>query len=303
MVATVPSVGLQAEPPLLRSGKVRDVYDLGEYLLMVASDRISAFDVVLPTPVPGKGSILTQLSNFWFGKLAEIVPNHLTGITPSSVARIPDVDDLDARAVVVRRAERIDIECVVRGYLAGSAWAAYQRDPVVFGHALPAGLRQASKLPAPIFTPAVKSDTGHDLTITIAELMGRIGNELSARLERLSTEMYLASRGIAERSGILIADTKFEFGWVDGELTLIDEVLTPDSSRFWDAALYSPGIDPPSFDKQFVRDWLERSGWDKQPPGPDLPTDVVDGTLKRYREAFARLTGTTFDKRPVGRSG
>ena len=303
MAATVPSIGLRAQPPLLRSGKVRDVFDLGENLLMVASDRISAFDVVLPTPVLGKGSILTQLSNYWFSELAAIVPNHLTGIVPSSVAHLPGVDDLDARSVVVRRAERIDIECVVRGYLAGSAWAAYRRDPVVFGYRLPAGLTQASKLPAPIFTPAVKADTGHDMTITAAELMDRIGADLSARLEQISTELYLASSDHAEREGILIADTKFEFGWVDGELTLIDEVLTPDSSRFWDATLYSPGIDPPSFDKQFVRDWLERSGWEKRPPGPALPTDVVDGTLARYHEAFTRLTGTTFDKWPAGRAG
>jgi len=290
-------------PRLLRSGKVRDVYDLGEHLLMVASDRISAFDVVLPTPVTGKGAILTQLSNHWFARLAGIVPNHLTGIVPSTVADVASADDLDARAVVVRRAERIDIECVVRGYLAGSAWSAYRHDPVVFGHGLPAGLSQAAELPEPIFTPAIKADSGHDVTITVADLGGRVGADLSVRLERLSLELYHAARAAAERSGVIIADTKFEFGWIDGELTLIDEALTPDSSRFWDAALYATGIDPPSFDKQFVRDWLADTGWDKRPPGPELPAAVVDGTHARYREAFSRLTGTTIDEWLAGRAG
>jgi len=290
-------------PRLLRAGKVRDVYDLGEYLLMVASDRISAFDVILPTQVPGKGAILTQLSNHWFARLAGIVPNHLTGIAPSTVAEVAGLNDLDARAVVVRRAERIDIECVVRGYLAGSAWGAYRRDPVLFGHELPKGLSQASQLPEPIFTPAIKADTGHDITVTVAELADRIGSELSERLEHVSVELYDAARATAERSGIIIADTKFEFGWVDGELTLIDEALTPDSSRFWDAARYAPETDPPSFDKQFVRDWLEGTGWDKRPPGPELPSKVIDGTLSRYREAFLRLTGTTIDEWLAGRAG
>lgn len=303
MAARVSDAAASAQPPLLRSGKVRDVYDLGDRLLMVASDRISAFDVVLPTAVPGKGAILTQLSSFWFGELGRVVPNHLTGTVPSTVADVPGVDDLDARSVVVRRAERIDIECVVRGYLAGSAWAAYRRGPTVFGHRLPDGLAQAGALPEPIFTPAIKADTGHDVTITVAELASRIGRELSARLERISVELYLAARAVADRAGILIADTKLEFGWVDGELTLIDEALTPDSSRFWDAARYRPGSEPPSFDKQYVRDWLEQSGWDKRPPGPELPDAVVDGTLARYREAFERLTGTTVDERLASRAG
>jgi len=297
------SAGPLTEPLLLRSGKVRDVYDLGDHLLMVASDRISAFDVVLPTEVVGKGAILTQLSNFWFVMLSSIVPNHLTGIDPSTVADVPGVNDLDARSVVVRRAERVDIECVVRGYLAGSAWSAYRRNPVVFGHRLPLGLEQAAALPEPIFTPAIKSDTGHDFTITVAELMNQIGSELSSRLERISTELYLASGRVAKEAGIIVADTKFEFGWIDGELTLIDEALTPDSSRFWDAATYAPGIDPPSFDKQFVRDWLERSGWDKRPPGPELPDEVVAGTLARYQAAFSRLTGRSIDKWLAGRTG
>jgi len=290
-------------PQLLRSGKVRDVYDLGEHLLLVASDRISAFDVVLPTPVTGKGAILTQLSNHWFARLAGIVPNHLTGIVPSTVADLASVDDLDARAVVVRRAERIDIECVVRGYLAGSAWGAYRRDPVVFGHGIPTGLCQAAELPEPIFTPAIKADSGHDVTVTLAELADRVGSDLSSRLEQISVDLYEAARAAAERSGVIIADTKFEFGWIDGELTLIDEALTPDSSRFWDAALYVPGIDPPSFDKQYVRDWLEGTGWDKRPPGPELPGEVIDGTHARYREAFSRLTGTTIDEWLAGQAG
>lgn len=285
-----------AEPKLLRSGKVRDVFDLGDHLLMVASDRISTFDVVLPSAVPGKGVVLTQLSTFWFEKLAGIVPNHLTGGVPSTLVDLPNIPDLDVRSVVVRRAERIDIECVVRGYLAGSAWAAYRRDATVFGHRLPLGLKKAAALPEPIFTPAIKADSGHDLTITVAELAGRIGPELSSRLEQISKEVYLASQAVAEPAGIIVADTKLEFGWVDGELTLIDEALTPDSSRFWDAATYAPGTDPPSLDKQFVRDWLEQSGWDKQPPGPKLPDEVVAGTLTRYRKAFARLAGTTIDE-------
>lgn len=300
---SLPMAGHLQSPRLLRSGKVRDVYDLGEHLLLVASDRISAFDVVLPTPVIGKGAILTQLSNHWFARLAGIVPNHLTGIVPSTVADVGGVDDLDARAVVVRRAERIDVECVVRGYLAGSAWGAYRRDPVVFGHGMPTGLCQAAELPEPIFTPAIKADSGHDVTVTVAELADRVGSDLSSRLERISVDLYEAARVAAERSGVIIADTKFEFGWVDGELTLIDEALTPDSSRFWDAALYAPGFEPPSFDKQFVRDWLEGTGWDKRPPGPELPSAVVDGTLNRYREAFSRLTGTTIDEWLVGRAG
>lgn len=295
--------GTLTRPPLLRSGKVRDVYDLGDHLLMVASDRISAFDVVLPTPVPGKGVILTQLSSFWLERLGGIVPNHLTGIMPSSVADQPVPDDLDARSVVVRRAERIKVECVVRGYLAGSAWAAYRGDPVVFGHRLPDGLAQAAKLPEPMFTPAIKADEGHDETITVEALADRVGSSLATELERVSRELYAAARAVAEPAGMIVADTKFEFGWVDGELTLIDEALTPDSSRFWDAAAYAPGKDPPSFDKQFVRDWLERTGWDKQPPGPGLPDDVVTGMRARYGEAFSRLTGATIDQWLAGQTG
>ncbi len=296
-------VDRHTSPRLLRSGKVRDVYELGDSLLMVTSDRISAFDVVLPTPMPGKGTILTQLSSFWFERLGRIVPNHMTGIVPSTVADLPGVDDLDARSVVVRRAERIEIECVVRGYLAGSAWTAYRRDPVVFGRRLPDGLAQVAELPEPMFTPAIKADEGHDQTITVAQLSERVGSSLMGQLERISLELYAAARAIAEPAGIVVADTKFEFGWVDGELTLIDEALTPDSSRFWDARTYAPGIDPPSFDKQFVRDWLERSGWDKWPPGPELPDDVVAGTMARYGEAFSRLTGTTIDEWLAGRAG
>ena len=278
--------------PLYRRGKVRDTYDLGDALLMVATDRISAFDVVLPTPIPGKGVVLTQLSRFWFGQTSGLVPNHLIAADVNDFP--PELRGYGAqlvgRAMLVRKAERIDVECVVRGYLAGSAWAEYRGAGSVAGEALPAGLRQGERLPAPLFTPAVKHDDGHDVTISAAALVDMVGAELARRLEEVSRDLYDVAGELASRRGIILADTKFEFGFVDGELVVIDELVTPDSSRMWDATKYEPGRDQPSFDKQFVRDWLERSGWDKQPPAPELPAEVVAGTAARYAEAYRRLT-------------
>ncbi|HET8521915.1 MAG TPA: phosphoribosylaminoimidazolesuccinocarboxamide synthase [Thermomicrobiales bacterium] len=279
--------------PLFRRGKVRDTYDLGDSLLMVASDRISAFDVVLPTPIPLKGAVLTQLSRYWFDRTRTLCPNHL--IT-ADIAEFPSDlrqfdDRLAGRAMIVKKAERIDVECVMRGYLAGSGWAEYQRTGTVCGVPLPPGLVEAARLPEPIFTPALKNDAGHDENVSMAEVERRIGVELAHQLEASSRRIYTAAAEVALRRGIILADSKFEFGFVNGELTLIDELLTPDSSRFWDTKTYSPGRAQPSFDKQFVRDWLVRSGWNKEPPGPELPADVVAGTARRYHEAFKRLTG------------
>jgi phosphoribosylaminoimidazole-succinocarboxamide synthase len=292
MIATSRDVGLPGLT-LYRHGKVRDTYDLGSALLMVASDRISAFDVVMPTPIPGKGIILTQLSRFWFGLTDSIVPNHLISARfadfPPDLASFAST--LVDRAMLVRRAKRIDVECVVRGYLAGSAWSEYLNTGTMAGERLPTGLRQADRLPRPVFTPAIKNDAGHDQNISISALRDLVGSELARSLESTSLALYEFASAHAARRGIILADTKFEFGWIDGELRLIDELLTPDSSRFWDAAGYEPGRDQPSFDKQFVRDWLVQSGWNREPPGPELPPDVVAGTLARYREAFERLTG------------
>lgn len=278
---------------LFRRGKVRDTYIVDDALLMIATDRISAFDVVLPTPIPRKGIVLTQLSRFWFDLTRNTVPNHL--IT-ADVAQFPEElrelgPQLAGRSMLVKRAERIDIECVVRGYLAGSAWNEYRSSGTVAGETLPAGLQQAAQLAEPIFTPAAKNDTGHDVNISIAELRRQVGRELADQLEDASQKIYLLASEFAARRGIIIADTKFEFGFIDGQLCLIDELLTPDSSRFWEAAGYEPGHDQPSFDKQFVRNWLESTGWDKTPPGPELPDDVVAGTASRYHEAFKRITG------------
>ena len=281
--------------PLFRRGKVRDTYDLGDHLLMIASDRISAFDVVLPTAIPGKGIVLTQLSRFWFKLTDGLVPNHRErdeAIRAEITGRIgADRSDLAGRTMLVRKAERIDIECVVRGYLAGSAWSEYRASGSVAGEALPEGLERASELPAPMFTPSTKVDDGHDVTISRADLAGLVGADLALRLEEASRDLYGVAHDFARQRGIVLADTKFEFGMVDGRLTLIDEVLTPDSSRFWDATTWRPGIEPPSFDKQPVRDWLSGSGWDRRPPAPDLPAEVVAGTVDRYGEAFRRLTG------------
>jgi phosphoribosylaminoimidazole-succinocarboxamide synthase len=271
-------------------GKVRDTYEITpDLLLIVASDRISAFDVVLPSTVPDKGVILTQLSHFWFEQLSDVVPNHLAEYN----VVLPD--DLRSRSMVVRKADRIPVECVVRGYISGSGWVEYQRSGAVAGHALPQELRQSDKLPEPIFTPARKNDIGHDENIPVQLLRNEIGVELSQRLEQISLGLYNRAHAQAIERGVIIADTKFEFGWIDGEVRLIDEALTPDSSRFWEAALWSPGGDQPSFDKQFVRDWLLQSGWDREPPGPELPFEVIAGTRDRYLEAFRRLTGESLE--------
>lgn len=278
--------------PLLFRGKVRDIYDLGEHLLLVASDRISAFDVVLPTAIPGKGALLTQLSAFWFEATRQIVPNHLVtaDVTQLPASLRPFSDQLRGRAMLVKRAKRIDVECVVRGYITGSAWAEYRKSGTVAGAPMPAGLRESERLPEPLFTPATKAETGHDQNISVAQLRDLVGAELTETLAQLSLGLYEFALEHAIRRGIILADTKFEFGWLDGEVILIDEALTPDSSRFWSAADYAVGRSQPSFDKQYVRDWLEASGWNKEPPAPELPEDVVRRTAEKYREAHERLT-------------
>jgi len=278
-----------------RRGKVRDVYDLGDRLAIVATDRISAFDWVLPTPIPDKGRILTRLTLFWLEMFG--VPNHLlstdlTQMGPEFVAR---ADLLAGRTMLVKKAEVVPIECVVRGYLSGSGWKEYQKNRIVCGLALPLGLQESDKLVEPIFTPATKEESGHDLNIPFAEMGEKIGHGLAARLRELSLELYHKAAYFARGRGLLIADTKFEWGRLpSGDIVLIDEVLTPDSSRFWPAAEYQPGQSQPSFDKQYVRDWLEQSGWDKNSPPPDLPADVVERTRAKYAEAYQRLTGEMF---------
>ncbi len=292
-------VMLQTNLPLPRfgTGKVRDTYDLGNRLLMVTTDRLSAYDVVLPNGIPGKGEVLTRLSQFWFARTGDLIPNHLLS---TDVADLPDAaqpfrDQLAGRFMIVRKAKRIDFECVVRGYLAGSAWSEYRDSGAVCGIKLPSGLRQADELPEPIFTPATKAESGHDQNISLDELKNRVGEDLGQALADASIAVYTAAAAYALDRGIIIADTKMEFGLLGDRLILIDELLTPDSSRFWAVGEYQPGGSPPSFDKQYVRDWLERSGWNKQPPAPALPPDVVAGTSQRYREALAWLTGQTLD--------
>jgi phosphoribosylaminoimidazole-succinocarboxamide synthase len=277
--------------PLIRQGKVRDCYQFGDDLLFVASDRISAFDVVLPSAIPGKGAVLNQLSGFWFGKTGHIVPNHLVQIGLPDEVETTDRTWFDARSTVARRADRIDFECVVRGYLAGSGWREYRQTGAIAGHELPAGLRQSARLAEPIFTPAMKNDVGHDESITVERLRDLIGDDLTSKLEQLSLALYSFAAAHAADRGMLLADTKFEFGMIDDQLTLIDEILTPDSSRYWEASTYEPGRDQDSFDQQFVRDWLDSTGWDHEAPGPELPIEVIAGTQQRYLEAFQRLTG------------
>jgi phosphoribosylaminoimidazole-succinocarboxamide synthase len=276
-------------------GKVRDVYDLGDRLLLVGTDRISAFDWVLPTPIPDKGRVLTQVSNFWFSKLA--IPHHLleTDVAAMELPVGSDLESLAGRTVLVRKTEVVPVECVVRAYLSGSAWKEYCERGRVAGISLPSGLRESERLPAPMFTPATKAPQGrHDENISFAEMQSLVGAELAERMRRLSLEIYSVGAKHARQQGIILADTKFEFGVVDGELLLIDEVMTPDSSRFWPADRYQPGRSQPSFDKQFVRDWLSASGWDKNSPPPELPADVVAATRAKYVEAYERLTGETF---------
>lgn len=279
--------------PLLKRGKVRDIYKVNGALLLVATDRISAFDVVLPTPIPDKGFILTQLSVFWFERTRHIIPNHL--IT-ASVDEFPDElqserEVLEGRSVLVKLAEPLPIESVVRGYIAGSAWKEYAATGEVCGIKLPSGLKMCQKLPEPIFTPATKALVGHDENITFEQVVDMVGREIAERVREISLQIYSFASRYAEERGIIIADTKFEFGLVDGKLMLIDELLTPDSSRFWDMETYEPGKPQESFDKQFVRDYLESINWNKQPPAPALPEDVVEKTRQRYWEAYRRLCG------------
>ena len=296
--------------PLFRRGKVRDTWEVGDDLLMVASDRVSAFDVVLPSVIPGKGIVLTQLSRYWFERLGHIVPNHLISADLATVAdRLPDSVATDprlaGRSMLVRRAERIDVECVVRGFLYGSVWSEYQTNGTVAGVRLPEGMVFGDRLPAPIFSPALKVDDGHDVNVAKSGVADRFGQQLADDLERVSFALYDEAAAQVAGRGLILADTKFEFGLIDGRLSLIDEVLTPDSSRYWDAALYAPGREQIGFDKQFVRDWLLGTGWQRTLPGPALPADVISGTRDRYVEAYRRIVGeeidlTAFEAKPEG---
>jgi phosphoribosylaminoimidazole-succinocarboxamide synthase len=278
--------------PLVHRGKVRETYAVGEdQLLLVATDRLSAFDVVFEQPIPDKGRLLTQLSAWWFGRLGELGPTHFIATQTGDLPVAARAPELDGRCTLARRAERIDAECVVRGYLAGSGWAEYRASGLVGGHQLPSGLREADRLPQPIFTPSTKAEIGHDQNITRGQLAELVGAELARELEERSLALYRAGAERAAQVGLILADTKFEFGWIDGQVALIDEVLTPDSSRFWDGDLYAPGSSPPSFDKQYVRDFVAGSGWNKEPPAPSLPDEVIAGTRDRYVTAYQRLTG------------
>jgi len=280
---------------LLGRGKVRDIYDLGDNLLIVATDRLSAFDVVLPTPIPDKGRVLTQISLFWFDKLKDVVPHHVLEAEHFTGELGPYAEKLAGRAMLVRRTDPFPIECVVRGYIVGSGWKDYQKTGGICGIPLPAGLRESDKLPEPIFTPSTKATTGHDENISFEEAAKRVGLPLAERLRDTSITLYKRAADHAATRGIIIADTKFEFGMRGSELIWIDEALTPDSSRFWPVDQYAPGSAQPSFDKQFVRDYLERIGWNKQPPAPELPADVVSGTAQKYRDAYQRITGHALD--------
>jgi len=278
-------------------GKVRDLYEVGDKLLIVATDRISAFDYILASGIPDKGRVLNQLSIFWFDLLRDVVPTHFIS------ARIEDyppalrayAEQLEGRSMLVHRTQPVPIECVARGYLAGSGWNDYQQTSAVCGIKLPAGLRESDALPEPIFTPATKATSGHDVNISFNETAAQIGKALAERLRELTLNIYRRANDYARSRGLIIADTKFEFGLLDEKVLLIDEVLTPDSSRFWAVDTYVPGQPQPAFDKQFVRDYLERSGWDKQPPAPALPPDIIEATRQRYREAYRRLTGRELD--------
>jgi len=279
----------------LNRGKVRDLYEVGGQLLLVATDRLSAFDVVLPTPIPDKGRVLTQLSLFWFDLLRDVIPNHILSATDFPAELAPYRSQLEGRAMLCQRTKPLPIECVVRGYLVGSGWKDYRASGKVCGIPLPVGLRESERLPEPIFTPSTKATTGHDENISFDDAVSRVGGELAERVRAVSLEIYRRAAAYAEPRGIILADTKFEFGLVESsagnELIWIDEALTPDSSRFWPADGYQPGRAQPSFDKQYVRDYLERIGWNKQPPGPELPPDVVAATRSKYREAYRQLSG------------
>jgi phosphoribosylaminoimidazole-succinocarboxamide synthase len=277
----------------LKSGKVREVFDLGEHLLFVASDRISAFDVVMPNGIPRKGEVLTQISYFWFAQTESFQPNHLVSRAndPLPVPLRPYAEKLAGRSMIVKKAAPLAIECVVRGYLAGSGWKEYRESQSVCGIPLPPGLKESDELPEPLFTPATKAETGHDENISFTEAARIVGTEIAEQARSASMKIYSFARDYARKRGIIIADTKFEFGLLDGKLILIDEVLTPDSSRFWPADKYQAGRSQPSFDKQFVRDYLETLDWNKQPPGPKLPPNVVEKTTATYLEAYELLTG------------
>lgn len=279
--------------PHVRSGKVREVFDAGDYFLIVSTDRISAFDCILPTGIPGKGHVLNQLSAWWFRRLSDIVPNHLVTDDVRDFPRAlqPFADLLRGRSMLVKKAEVIPVECVARGYLIGSGWKEYHATGAVCGIPLRPGYQMADRLDAPIFTPAHKADAGHDENISFDAVVERVGPETAERLQSLTLSLYTRAAEHAERCGLILADTKFEFGFCDGGLLLVDEALTPDSSRYWPADTYRPGMSPPSFDKQYVRDYLEGIGWDKQPPAPPLPEDVARKTSEKYIEAFTRLAG------------
>jgi phosphoribosylaminoimidazole-succinocarboxamide synthase len=279
---------------LASRGKVRDIYDTGEHLLIVATDRISAFDVVMPNPIPGKGRILTRLSLFWFARMEAIVPNHLvaTEVQDFPESCRPYEKDLEGRSMLVTKASPLPVECIVRGYLSGSGWKDYQQTGRICGIALPPGLRESDRIDQPIFTPSTKAEAGtHDENISVAEVVNRLGKELAGQIEAISLEMYRKAREIGEAKGIIIADTKFEFGLKDGRLILIDEVLTPDSSRFWPRDQYRPGGPQVSFDKQFLRDYLESLTWDKKPPAPQLPPEIIEKTRAKYEEALRIFVG------------
>jgi phosphoribosylaminoimidazole-succinocarboxamide synthase len=280
---------------LIHRGKVRDIYEVGGDLLFIATDRISAFDCILPNGIPDKGRVLTQMSLFWFDYLKSFVPNHLITADPDAFPATlqPFLKQIEGRSMLVRKAKMVPVECVARGYVSGSGWKDYQRTGAICGIPLPTGLTESARLPEPIFTPATKAETGHDENISFEEAAAIIGAETAGRLRDLTLEIYSRASAYALTRGIIIADTKFEFGFIDGELTLGDEVLTPDSSRFWPAATYAPGGPQKSFDKQFVRDYLETLDWNKQPPAPQLPPDVVQKTGAKYREAYEILTGKT----------
>ena len=292
-------------PNRLHRGKVRDTYRLtDDLLLMVATDRISAFDVVLPTPIPDKGAVLNRMSAFWFDQTGHIVPNHLVALADApeaaEYAASPVIahpayaeDGVAGQAMIVRRAQRIDIECIVRGYITGSAWGEYRRQGTVSGQPMPAGLVEGDPFPEPLFTPTTKAEEGHDENMTAEEVVAMVGADMAEKLAATSKAVYRHAHDYARERGIVLADTKMEFGILNGELILIDELLTPDSSRFWDADGYAPGKSQPNYDKQFVRDWLTAQGWNQEPPAPELPADVVARTTERYRQAYHRLTGET----------
>ena len=288
-------------PNLLHRGKVRDTYAIDDnLLLMVTTDRISAFDVVLPTGIPEKGRVLTKISSFWFDKTKHLVPNHLIALGDAPQARslaggsslIADLpEEIGRQSMIVKKAQRIDIECVVRGYITGSAWSEYRRHGTVSGQPMPEGLLEGQPFPEPLFTPTTKAEEGHDENMSHQEVVDMVGEEMAQRLEDLTIAVYQFGHDYAKERGVILADTKMEFGLLGGELILIDELLTPDSSRFWDPEGYELGRTPPSFDKQFVRDWLTDQGWDREPPAPELPDDIVSKTTERYLEAYQRITG------------